>query len=57
MTTNATDWTTEDVRGWGMAVGGRSRLLRPTTVEGIQTALAQVRERRGTVALRGSGCS
>lgn len=57
MTTSATDWTSEDVRGWGMAVGGRSKLLRPTTVDGIQAAFAQVRERRGTVALRGSGCS
>jgi decaprenylphospho-beta-D-ribofuranose 2-oxidase len=47
----------QDVAGWGMAVGGPALVLRPTTVEGIRAALAEAKKQNLRVALRGSGCS
>lgn len=57
MTATTLDWRDEDVRGFGMAVGGPGRVLRPTTVEQIADAFAAVRKAGGNVALRGAGCS
>lgn len=54
---NALAWRDEDVRGFGMAVGGRGRVLRPTTVEQIADAFADVRRTSGSIALRGTGNS
>ena len=53
----ALDWRDEDVRGFGMAIGGRGRVLRPTTAEQIADAFAEVRRNGGSVALRGTGNS
>ncbi|MCA8964995.1 MAG: FAD-binding oxidoreductase [Planctomycetes bacterium] len=53
----ALHWNEEDVRGFGMAVGGPGKVLRPTTTEQVADALADVRARGGNVALRGAGCS
>jgi decaprenylphospho-beta-D-ribofuranose 2-oxidase len=53
----ALDWHEEYVRGWGMAVGGQSRVLRPTTAEQIVDAFESARKRGSSVALRGAGCS
>jgi FAD/FMN-containing dehydrogenase len=50
-------WRDEDVRGFGMSVGGRARVLRPTTSEQIADAFADARARGGSIALRGAGCS
>ncbi|HEX5053063.1 MAG TPA: FAD-binding oxidoreductase [Planctomycetota bacterium] len=50
-------WRDEDVRGFGMAVGGPGSVLRPTTREQIAEAFADVRARGGSLALRGAGCS
>ncbi|MEY4829820.1 MAG: hypothetical protein RLZZ562_1616 [Planctomycetota bacterium] len=50
-------WNDEFVRGWGMAVGGPARVLRPVTKEQVADAFADVRARNGSIALRGSGCS
>ena len=50
-------WNDEYVRGWGMAVGGAGRVLRPTDAEQLASAFEDVRKRGGTIALRGSGCS
>ena len=50
-------WRDEDVRGFGMAVGGPGSVLRPTTVDQIREAFADVRARGGTIALRGAGQS
>ena len=47
----------EYVEGWGMAVGDRSRVLRPTSVEGIRAALAQARADGVCIGPRGTGCS
>lgn len=56
-TTSVSAWRAEDVRGFGMAVGGPGHVLRPTSAEQIAEAFADVRARGGTIALRGSGCS
>jgi decaprenylphospho-beta-D-ribofuranose 2-oxidase len=56
-TTDSLAWRDEDVRGFGMAVGGPAKVLRPTTVEQIAQAFTEVRARGGEVALRGAGCS
>jgi decaprenylphospho-beta-D-ribofuranose 2-oxidase len=56
-TTDSLGWRDEDVRGFGMTVGGPARVLRPTTVEQIADAFTEVRARGGEVALRGAGCS
>jgi len=50
-------WRDEDVRGFGMAVGGPGSVLRPTTAEQIAQAYADVAARGGTIALRGAGQS
>lgn len=50
-------WRDEDVRGFGMTVGGPARVLRPTTTEQVAEAFAEVRKAGGTIALRGAGCS
>lgn len=50
-------WREEDVRGFGMAVGGPARVLRPTTAEQVAEAFATVRAAGGTIALRGAGMS
>ncbi|MEQ1634267.1 MAG: FAD-binding oxidoreductase [Planctomycetota bacterium] len=47
----------EEVRGWGMAVRSRARVLRPTNQEAIAEAFASVGQQGGSIALRGSGCS
>ena len=51
------DWSEQMVRGWGMAVGGRAHVLRPTSAEQVAGAFSQVRAQGGSIALRGSGCS
>ena len=56
-TTPALPWRDEQVRGFGMCVGGPARVLRPTTVEQLADAFADVRARGGNLALRGAGCS
>ena len=50
-------WCDEDVRGFGMAVGGKARVLRPSTVEQVAEAFADARGKGMSLALRGSGCS
>jgi FAD/FMN-containing dehydrogenase len=60
--TTATDaaaisWRDEDVRGFGMAIGGRAQVLRPTTAEQVAAAFADARARGKPIALRGAGCS
>lgn len=49
------DW--ERVEGWGMECGGDARVLRPRTVEELQSALEMAREAGVCLAPRGSGCS
>jgi decaprenylphospho-beta-D-ribofuranose 2-oxidase len=56
-TMSALAWRDEDVRGFGMTVGGPGRVLRPTTQEQIADAFAEVRGNGGSIALRGAGCS
>ena len=51
------DWRSEWVGGWGMAVGGRASVFRPTTGEQVAAAFAEVGAARGALALRGAGCS
>ncbi len=50
-------WRDEHVTGFGMSVGGPGRVFRPTGVEQIADAFADVRAQGGTLALRGAGCS
>jgi FAD/FMN-containing dehydrogenase len=50
-------WTDEEVRGFGMAVGGPARVLRPTSAEQIAEAFEAVRAEGGSIALRGAGMS
>lgn len=47
----------EDVRGFGMCVGGQAQVLRPTSTEQIADAFAAVGKDGGSLALRGAGCS
>jgi decaprenylphospho-beta-D-ribofuranose 2-oxidase len=47
----------EYVEGWGMAVGARQRVLRPTSVAGILESFEIARRERTTLGLRGAGCS
>ncbi|MCY2958452.1 MAG: FAD-binding oxidoreductase [Planctomycetota bacterium] len=54
---NSKIWREEMVRGWGMAVGGMAKVLRPTTAEQVADAFGEVRALGGAMALRGSGCS
>ncbi|MFM1872463.1 MAG: hypothetical protein RL398_1885 [Planctomycetota bacterium] len=56
-TTAAIGWRDEDVRGFGMAVGGPGKVFRPTSAEQIADAFADVQQKGATLALRGSGCS
>ena len=48
---------TENVSGWGMAVGGQALVVRPTSADGVRAALQLARSEGLKVALRGSGCS
>jgi FAD/FMN-containing dehydrogenase len=58
MTTTVTaSFRDEVVRGFGMCVGGKARVLRPTTAEQVADAFAQVRAQGGSIALRGTGNS
>ncbi len=58
MTTNLPlAWRDEDVRGFGMAVGGPARVLRPTTADEIAAAFTAARASGTALALRGAGCS
>ena len=57
MTQPQTQWRDEDVRGFGMTIGGRSRVLRPTTDEQIAEAFGEARAGGEPIALRGAGCS
>jgi FAD/FMN-containing dehydrogenase len=43
--------------GWGMAVGGPAHVVRPTTPEQVAAAIAWVAQQRGSLGLRGAGCS
>lgn len=56
-TSDGLAWRDEDVRGFGMAIGGPARVLRPTDAEQIAAAFAAVRAQGGSIALRGAGCS
>jgi len=47
----------EWVEGWGMAVGARSRVLRPASVDGIREAYATARRDGVPLGLRGTGNS
>jgi len=51
------NWRPEDVRGFGLAIGGRSRVSRPTTAEQVAAAFAEARQAGEPIALRGAGCS
>ncbi len=51
------EWRDEHVGGWGMAVGGRARVLRPTTTEQVHEALSRASRKGQAIALRGAGCS
>jgi len=53
----AMQWRSERVAGWGMAVQGTAKVLRPRDADEVRAALLQVRAERSTLALRGSGCS
>ncbi len=50
-------WKDEHVGGFGMAMGGRGRVLRPTGPEQVADAFAEVRRAGGSIALRGTGNS
>jgi decaprenylphospho-beta-D-ribofuranose 2-oxidase len=50
-------WRDEDVRGFGMALGGRAKVWRPTTAQQVADAFADARARGTSLALRGAGCS
>lgn len=43
--------------GFGMSIGGPGRVFRPSSVEQIADAFADVRASGGSLALRGAGCS
>jgi len=47
----------EYVEGWGMAVGARSRVLRPRSVEEVLLCYEAARRDGVTLGLRGAGCS
>lgn len=47
----------EYVEGWGMAVGGHSKVLRPRSIEEIRAAFELARRDGTTLGLRGTGCS
>ncbi len=56
-TTKDLAWRDEDVRGFGMTIGGPAQVLRPTSAEQIAAAFAEVAALGGSIALRGAGCS
>jgi decaprenylphospho-beta-D-ribofuranose 2-oxidase len=45
------------VEGWGMAVGGTAKVLRPDSLDAIRAAIAFARSANLKIALRGAGCS
>lgn len=47
----------EYVEGWGMAVGGHSKVLRPRSVEEVRAAMDIARQDGVSLGLRGTGCS
>lgn len=47
----------EPVLGWGMAVGGPSEVVRPTSQDAVRQALLWAAQNGYQVALRGTGCS
>ena len=47
----------EYVEGWGMAVGGRARVLRPRSVDEIAQSMQIARADGVSLGLRGTGCS
>ncbi|TAJ15616.1 MAG: FAD-binding oxidoreductase [Planctomycetota bacterium] len=47
----------ERVEGWGMAVGGDSTVLRPTSVDEVRACFDLARRERASLGLRGTGCS
>jgi len=47
----------EQIRGWGMAVGGEAHVVRPQSEAAVRAALELARNRGWQVALRGAGCS
>jgi FAD/FMN-containing dehydrogenase len=49
--------TYEYVEGWGMAVGGLARVVRPRSVEEVRAVFARARAERVPLALRGTGNS
>jgi len=53
----ATSWRTEDVRGFGMTIGGKASVLRPTNAEQVADVFADARSSGQPIALRGAGCS
>lgn len=55
--TSSLAWRDEDVRGFGMALGGKARVLRPETAEQVAEAFADARAKGMSLALRGAGCS
>lgn len=50
-------WTDEWVSGFGMSVGARGKVFRPTTAEQVADAFDEVRRAGGSIALRGAGMS
>ena len=57
MANEKTAFGAERVSGWGMAVGGRAEVARPTTGAEVTAAIASVAKQRASLAIRGSGCS
>lgn len=47
----------ESLRGWGMLDGGTTQVARPTTAEEVGAAIEQIGALRGSLGLRGAGCS
>lgn len=47
----------EYVEGWGMAVGGLNRVLRPGNVDEVRACFERARRERVPLTLRGAGCS
>ena len=57
LNTSGISFQDEQVMGFGMAMGGPAKVVRPTNTEQLADVFAQVRKAGGSVALRGAGCS